>query len=228
MMPNDVPADQPRQRRLPRHLPIFPLEGSLLLPHGHLPLHIFEPRYRAMIDSALAGARIIGMIQPRLAYDHPTPDDAELFATGCAGRIVSFAETDDGRYFITLKGLCRFLVATELPLHAGGFRVVSADYSPFAADHDAPADAAVDRVRLIAAARDYLAVKEIGCDWQAAEAAPLPALITTFAMTCPFEPREKQALLECADVTSRGELLISLFEMAARSGSDSTPSRARH
>lgn len=224
-MPVDPAADRPPWRSLPERLPIFPLEGSLLLPHGHLPLHIFEPRYRAMVDEALGGARVIGMIQPRPGYGQPTPDDAELFATGCAGRVVSFAETDDGRYFITLKGLSRFRVAAELPRHPGGFRLVCADYSDFAADDEAPAEATVDRARLLEAARSYLAAKQIGCDWQAADAAPLPALITTFAMTCPFEPREKQALLECADVSTRGELLISLFEMAARGGS---VSRSHH
>jgi hypothetical protein len=213
---------------LPSPLPIFPLEGSLLLPHGHLPLHVFEPRYRAMVDSALGSLRVIGMIQPRLEYDHPTPDGAELFATGCAGRIVSFAETDDGRYFITLKGLCRFTVMDELALHADGFRLVVPDYSAFVADYDPPDEPAVDRARLIAAARSYLTIKEIGCDWQAADAAPLPALITTFAMTCPFEPREKQALLECADVAARGDMLISLFEMAALGHGDGTSSRSHH
>jgi len=221
-------ADQSMLQGLPSRLPIFPLEGSLLLPHGHLPLHIFEPRYRAMIDYALGGARVIGMIQPRQEYDNATPDGAELFDTGCAGRIVSFAETDDGRYFITLKGLCRFQVADELPLHEGGFRLVTPDYSRFTADGEPADDADVDRTRLIAAARTYLTVKEIACDWQAAEAAPLPALITTFAMTCPFEPPEKQALLECADVTARGEMLISLFEMTALGGGDGAPSRAHH
>jgi Lon protease-like protein len=227
-MPPDRNDDPLSPRALPSPLPVFPLEGSLLLPHGHLPLHIFEPRYRAMVDEALGGARVIGMIQPRHEYDHPIPDGAELFATGCTGRIVSFAEAEDGRYFITLKGLCRFRIAAELPMHVGGFRLVTPHYRAFAGDFEAVEGVAIDRERLIDAARAYLVAKEIGCDWQAANAAPVPALITTFAMTCPFEPREKQALLECADATSRGELLISLFEMAVLGGAEGTASHPRH
>lgn len=211
---------------LPEVLPIFPLEGALLLPHGHLPLHIFEPRYRAMIEAALGAGRVIGMIQPKGACAQPTPDDAELFGIGCAGKIVSLAETDDGRFFITLKGLCRFRIAKELPV-LSGFRRVLPDFSGFDDDFATPDDFGVDRERLMQTARMFLDAKGIGCDWSAAEQAPMPALVTTLAMTCPFEPREKQALLECASLAERSDLMISLFEMALLGG-DGQPAGSQH
>ena len=212
--------------QLPEVLPIFPLEGALLLPHGHLPLHIFEPRYREMIDAALGSRRLLGMIQPRVVYPHPTPDDAELFEIGCAGRIVSFAETDDGRYLITLRGVCRFRVRDELPL-VFGFRRVHADYALFGHDLEHGSDDGVDRSRLLVTARNYLRLKAIECDWSAAESASANALVTTFAMMCPFEPQEKQALLECPDLPERARLLVSLFEMAML-GAEEPPAGIRH
>ena len=198
---------------LPATLPIFPLDGVLLLPHGHLPLHIFEPRYRAMIDAALGERRLIGMIQPREEYPHPMPDDARIFDVGCAGRIVSFAETDDGRFLVTLRGVCRFRVHEELPID-NGFRRVRPDFLPFLGDFEMDEEAAVERGRLLEAARHYLKVKNISFDWPAVEAASLPALITSLAMICPFEAGEKQALLECATLSERGQLLVSLLDMA--------------
>ncbi|NJO67534.1 MAG: peptidase S16 [Rhodospirillales bacterium] len=206
--------DHPASVTLPKILPVFPLEGALLLPHGHLPLHVFEPRYRAMVEAALGLGRMMGMVQPRLGYAHPIPDNAQLFNVGCAGRIVSFSETDDGRFLITLKGICRFKVAEELPNDESGFRIVQPDFSSFEDDIASNEDAALDRPRLLAAAKNYLQTNSISCDWSAVEAASLPAIITSLAMSCPFEPGEKQALLESASLTERGNLLISLFEMA--------------
>jgi Lon protease-like protein len=222
---SDVSADD-LFALLPRTLPIFPLEGVLLLPHGQLPLHIFEPRYRNMIEEALGSGRMLGMIQPRQSHPQPVPDDADVFEVGCAGRIVSFAETDDGRFLVTLKGVCRFRVAEELPLHRG-FRRVVPDFKPFRGDLDAAADERVDRPRLLAAARAFLLMKNIACDWHAAESASAQALVTSLAMSCPFEPEEKQALLECSDLPARCRLLISLFEMAMLA-SDAPPPTTRH
>lgn len=211
---------------LPQTLAIFPLEGALLLPHGQLPLHIFEPRYRNMIEEALGNSRMLGMIQPRVAQQNPVPDQADIFETGCAGRIVSFAETDDGRFMITLKGVCRFKVNRELPLFRG-FRRIIPDYLAFRNDLEPASDEGIDRGRLLSAARAFLMLKNIACDWQAAETASTQALVTSLAMSCPFEPEEKQALLECNDLTGRCQLLISLFEMAMLTA-DGPPPSTRH
>ena len=221
----DIPADD-LIRLLPQTLAVFPLEGALLLPHGQLPLHIFEPRYRNMIEEALGNGRMLGVIQPRVVQPHPLPDHVEIFETGCAGRIVSFSETDDGRFMITLKGVCRFRVSRELPLFRG-FRRVVPDYLAFRNDLEPASEKGIDRARLLLAARAFLMLKGIACDWQAAESASTQALVTSLAMSCPFEPEEKQALLESDDLARRCELLISLFEMAMLTA-DVPPAVTRH
>lgn len=211
---------------LPTELPIFPLSGALLLPHGHLPLHIFEPRYLNLVEEALGAGRVMGMIQPKEVHTHPTPDTADLYAVGCAGRIVSFSEMDDGRLLITLRGIKRFRLADELPLYRG-FRRIIADYTPYDEDRAEPPRDTVDRSRLIAAARAYLKQREMTCDWQAVQGASDLAVVTSLAMMCQFEPHEKQALLECENFVERAGMLISLLEMGAHSAEPEAPT-TRH
>ncbi|MGE0242174.1 MAG: LON peptidase substrate-binding domain-containing protein, partial [Parvibaculaceae bacterium] len=208
-----TPAD------LPRRLKVFPLPGALLLPHAELPLNIFEPRYLAMIDDALSGDRLIGMIQP----DH---DDADLAGApalkpvGCAGRITSFAETPDGRILITLSGICRFAVTSEFSTDKP-YREVDADFSGFADDlAEAEGDDGVDRISLLKVFRDYLAANDMSADWDQVRSASTEALVNTLAVLAPHAPRDKQALLEAKDLKSRADVLIALTEMAlARQGS---------
>ncbi|MCW5753052.1 MAG: LON peptidase substrate-binding domain-containing protein [Alphaproteobacteria bacterium] len=196
---------------LPRRLPIFPLNGVLLLPGGRLPLHIFEPRYRAMTGDAMEGARIIGMIQPQEEEREGRPP--AIYRTGCAGLIDEFSETKDGRYFVTLLGLCRFEVLEELPA-ATAYRQVLVSYARFRRDLDLTARPAIDRPRLLTALKAYLHLKEIPADWQAIEAAETGVLVNSLAMVCPFEANEKQALLEAADVPERARVMTALMEMA--------------
>lgn len=196
---------------LPRRLPIFPLDGVLLLPGGRLPLHIFEPRYRAMTGDAMAGARVIGMIQPQEAERDGRPP--AIYRTGCAGLIDDFSETGDGRYFITLQGLCRFEVLEELPA-ATPYRQVLVTYARFRRDLERMTRPAIDRARLLAALKGYLHLKEIPADWQAIEAADEAGLINSLAMVCPFAANEKQALLEAGDVPERARVMTALMEMA--------------
>jgi len=208
----------PAFAELPDSLPIFPLAGALLLPGGRLPLNIFEPRYLAMVSDALAGSRLIGMVQPR-----PLPEGtaafadqgrAPVYATGCAGRIIAFGETDDGRYLITLAGLLRFDIQAEL---AGekGYRRVRPDWSSYEADMAAGDPADLDRPRLLAALRSYFARAGIEGDWEAINGAPDEALVTSIAMACPFDPMEKQALLEAPSLDARADTMIAILEMAA-------------
>ncbi|MFB3134946.1 MAG: LON peptidase substrate-binding domain-containing protein [Rhodospirillales bacterium] len=198
---------------LPETIPVFPLPGALLLPHGHLPLNIFEPRYLNLTADALGQGRMMGMVQPVDAEPDPVSDTAELYRTGCLGRITSFAETDDGRFLITLTGVSRFRIAGELE-SVRGYRRVSARYDAFAHDLQEDADATADRQRLLDAVRAYFQLEGIDTDWAAIKEAPDGALVTSLAMTCPFEPREKQALLECPGLIERGEFLTTLMEMA--------------
>ena len=197
---------------LPEVLPIFPLAGVLLLPHAQLPLNIFEKRYLAMSRDALAGHRLIGMVQPV----HPEEEDTALpavYGSGCAGRITQFAETDDGRILITLTGLCRFTIVEEQALTDTGYRVVRADYGRYATDLDPPSATRVDRKRLMRALDAFFNQQGYEADWSTVEHASNESLITTLAMTCPFAPNEKQALLESATMTERTEALLTLLQM---------------
>jgi Lon protease-like protein len=192
---------------LPAVLPVFPLDGVLLPPRGMLPLNIFEPRYLNMIDDALAADRIIGVVQTLAGGDRARP---KLMTVGGAGRITSFAETQDGRYLITLTGLCRFRLGDELQLQTP-YRQVRADFSIFGGDLQEPSEADVDRQPLVEALKRYLGGREMELDWSAALAAPTEMLINSLAMALPFAPGEKQALLEAVDLEDRVRVLTALL-----------------
>jgi Lon protease-like protein len=146
------------------------------------------------------------------------PAEPALFETGCAGRIVSFSETSDGRLMITLAGVSRFRVAREIE-GVRGYRRVTPDWSPYRADlESATVDTKIDRAKLLASLRLYLAINEMAVDWGAIEGTPDAALLIVLPMSCPFEPREKQALLECRTPDDRGAMLIALLEMAVAEG----------
>lgn len=194
---------------LPGSLPLFPLSGVVLLPGVQLPLNIFEPRYLAMIDHALRHDRLIGMIQPR------AEGAAALFRTGCAGRLTAYEETDDGRYLITLTGLCRFDVAEELPPSAQGFRLARPDWQPWAHDVSAAGDSAVCREKLLETLGPYLAKMNMSCDqWEAMRSVPCDRLVATLTMICPFTADEKQMLLEAATLPARMKVLSAFLEDA--------------
>jgi Lon protease-like protein len=196
---------------LPATLPVFPLSGVLLLPRGQLPLNVFEPRYLAMTDAALSGSRLIGMIQP--AEREEITLKPLLAAVGCAGRITAYRETDDGRYLITLTGICRFRVAEEIFTEAP-YRQVRADFAAFAADLADSADSDFPRERLLGALKAYLSQRDMKADWQSVMNAPGETLINALSMLCPFEPAEKQALLEAQNWEERVAVLTALLEMA--------------
>ncbi|MCP5367768.1 MAG: LON peptidase substrate-binding domain-containing protein [Hyphomicrobiales bacterium] len=208
---------------LPAEIPVFPLNGVLLLPGGVLPLNIFEPRYLNMVSDALGRGRVLGMVQPA----EPDPDrespegQVPVYDTGCLGRITAFSETPDGRFLITLTGINRFTIRDELDM-AGGYRRFRVSYDGFAGDRHDTADG-IDRDALLAAVRKYFDFSSISTDWKAIEKSDNATLITSLSMMCPFDAREKQALLECADGTARGELLTQLMEMAVLGGTTVGP-----
>ncbi len=208
---------------LPGLLPLFPLDGALLLPRGQMPLNIFEPRYLNMIDDAMAGERMLGMIQTRSGGTRERP---ALSAVGCAGRITSYAETSDGRYLITLTGVARFRAGEELHAQTP-YRQLRPDFAPFAADLEGEDDAPLEAGRpdLLAALKAYLAGRGLEIDWSQADEAPMEALINSLSMALPFEPAEKQALLEAQAVEDRQGALVALLQMgAAAPGGDDDPS----
>jgi Lon protease-like protein len=197
---------------LPDVIPVFPLPAALLLPRSDMPLNIFEPRYVAMIDSALAGSRVVGMIQPDEAKAQCVRGPG-LCGIGCAGRITSFAETGDGRYMITLTGIARYRVMEEVPT-ATPFRQCRISAVGFAMDFSAKDESAVDRAAVLKAFRAYLEAHNLDADWQTVNQAGNETLINALAMMAPFGRAEKQALLEAPDLKARAETLVALTEMA--------------
>ena len=196
---------------LPQIIPLFPLDGALLLPHAALPLNIFEPRYIDMVDDAMAGERIIGMVQTRAGSD---PERPVLQPVGCAGKITAFSETSDGRYLITLTGLSRFAMRQELPSPTP-YRQAQVDFLTYHADllPVTDEDEGFDRLRLLHALKNYLERRSLDVDWETAKAAPAEALVNSLAMALPFDPPEKQALLEAPALAERRETLVALMEI---------------
>jgi Lon protease-like protein len=209
-----MPAFHPRVEDLPGEFPVFPLSGALLLPRGKLPLRIFEPRYLAMTEDSLGLGRMFGMIQPdaTAAETHTGPG---LFRIGCLGRISSFAETDEGHFLITLTGLIRFAVQSELEMRRG-YRRVRGNVSSYLTDLDLQQSAAeVPRQELLGALRGYFTHRRIDANWDAIKRLPDDMLVVTLAMVCPFEPAEKQALLEVPTDAERASALLALLQMGA-------------
>jgi Lon protease-like protein len=197
---------------LPSVIPVFPLTAALLLPRSEMPLNIFEPRYLAMIDAAMAGDRVIGMIQPDAAVPAGLSGPG-LFPVGCAGRLTSFAETGDGRYLITLTGIARFRLLEEVAAETP-FRQCRITAEPFADDFAGCAgEAAVDRGSVLRTFRAYLAAHDLDADWTSVDRASNETLVNTLAMMAPFGVAEKQALLEAPDLRARAETLVALTEM---------------
>lgn len=208
-----------RAADLPQVIPVFPLPGAILLPRGQLPLNIFEPRYLNMVDDAMGGDRMIGMVQP----SGGPAQSPSLLSVGCAGRITSFSETSDGRYLITLTGVCRFRIMTEMPSQ-GPYRQVRADFTPFEGDlAPPPVGDTAERGPFLDALRAYLETRGLDIDWDMAESAPTEALVNSLAMALPFEPAEKQALLEAHDLTARSRALDALMRIDAANDGDDLP-----
>lgn len=203
---------------LPDTLAVFPLPGALLLPRARLPLHIFEPRYLAMIDDALKTShRLIGMIQPR--EGGPNDEDA-LHAIGCAGRITAFSETDDGRYMITLTGVSRFRIEAEREGFTP-YRRCTVRWSDFDRDlGGVERDAGFQRDAFFVTLGRYFEGEGLQTDWDSLKEAEDELLINSLSMLCPFDPEDKQALLEAPSLQTRRETLVTLIEFALRSGGE--------
>lgn len=198
-----------RPADLPEVLPLFPLQGAVLYPRGVLALNVFEPRYLNMVDDALGAERLIGIIQPAIGEeDEPTP---QLSDVGTVGRITTFSETDDGRYLITLTGVCRFNLGPELETGLP-YRQTRAAYDAFEADFAPASDRAIDRVQLMRSLKTYATLHGFNVDWNSVEEAPTETVINVAAQICPFDPAAKQALLETLALDERAKALIALLE----------------
>jgi Lon protease-like protein len=204
---------------MPATIPLFPLAGALLLPRRPIQLTVFEPRYLTMLDDALTGERLIGIIQPTV--EEETADPApELYPLGCAGRIVQYAEIGDGRCFLTLMGVARFRLGAEAPSRRP-YRIAIADYSPFAEDFlEGAGEAAVDREDLLETLRRFAEVNEIKVAWNDVKKASNEALVNGLSMMSPCGPKEKQALLEAPDLKSRADMLVAITTIELARGED--------
>ena len=200
---------------LPETLPVFPLPGALVLPRGRLPLNIFEPRYLAMVDDALkSDHRLIGMVQPYDGDEEPS----RLYSIGCAGRITSLSETEDGRYLIVLTGVSRFRVIDE-PEGFTPYRRVTPGWEDFAADLKGPENLEDwDRDTFMVLLKKYFDIASLSSDWESMHEADSEMLLNSLAMMCPFAVEEKQALLEAPRLSDRAETLTALIRFAIAEG----------
>lgn len=203
----------------PDVIPVFPLSGALLLPRGQMPLNIFEPRYLAMVDAALKGHRMIGMVQPD--PDHDTGKRVpELAKIGCLGKITQFAEVGDNRYMITLSGVARFRIVEDIPA-VTPFRQCRVDYASFETDFsEKSGEDQVDRAGLLKTLKDFVEANDLSIDWNGINAAGNETLVNALAMMAPFGAREKQALLEAQDLKTRADLLVAMTEIELARGDD--------
>lgn len=193
-------------------LSVFPLPGALLFPGMHLPLHIFEPRYRAMVSDAMARDRRIGMVQPRPATGEPPA----LFDLGCVGRIAEVEALEDGRYNLVLEGVALFRILRELDV-ATLFRQVEAELLPVAADETLSLGA---RAALELESKRFAEAHGYQVDWDAVGRLDDESLVNGIAQIAPFDTAAKQALLEAPDIAERAELIVQLMQFFGRHDGD--------
>jgi Lon protease-like protein len=203
---------------LPESLPVFPLPGGMLLPHGRIPLNFYEPRYLSMVLDSLKQGRFIGMVQPLEVLPDPLPTTSKLFHIGCVGRIIAFAECEDGRIVITLQGICRFKIEREL-LVDKPYREIQPDFREFMQDTtlDNPG---INRNALMNNLRKYLALKGVDVDWEGLEKIEDRPLVAMLGMMNTFDYVEKQAILEAHNLSNMVDVMNSLMEMELASGGD--------
>lgn len=205
---------------LPETIPVFPLTGVLLLPGGQLPLNIFEDRYIEMIDYALGGHRLIGIVQPKTGNQNNTNNSPELLNVGCAGKITDFSETPDGRYLITLTGISRFKTLKELETETS-YRQIKPNWLSFSDDLAQKECKSLDRDKLNILLKAYFNEHDIDADWEKIQQTSDQKLITCLCMICPFEPQEKQALLEAPCCNLRADLFMTMLSMSVNTTSNS-------
>jgi uncharacterized protein len=205
---------------------MFPLRRAIVLPRVGLPLTIFEPRYLAMLEDAIAGDRVLGLVQPQGAGEEsPLGKSVELRSVGCVGRLTAFEELDDGRVLITLSGVARCVLEQELACDKP-YRLWNVGFARFQGDFIAGAgEDSVNREALLETLRTYLEARNLSADWSAIANASTERLVNSLAVISPYGPEEKQALLEAPDLKTRAETLVALAELDLAAGSQGSGSR---
>lgn len=222
-MPRGVTERYRGSGDLPQVLPVFPLRGAILLPRATLALNVFEPRYLMLVDFALAGDRLVGIVQPAPEAgdsESPTGKNFPLRRVGCAGRITAFSEGDDGRVMLSLTGIARFRLLHDLESDEP-FRFCRVSFGEFASDFaSGDGEEDVDRPRLLTTLRNYLIANNLTADWDRIDSASNERLVNTLSILSPYGAEEKQALLEARDLKARAEALVALAEMELASRDD--------
>jgi Lon protease-like protein len=209
--------------QLPLSIPVFPLSGALLLPFSHRPLNVFEPRYVDMIDAALAGDRLIGLIQPQDTSEESPRGRAPLQRIGTVGRLTHWEENGEGRYFIILEGLTRFELTAELTVMTP-YRQATIDAVPFESDFTrAFGEDKVDRERFLKMMRDYAEFANFELNWDEINKTGTADLVNFACMVSPYGAKEKQVLLEARSLGDRAETLIALAEFEMAKGGAGAP-----
>jgi len=205
---------------------MFPLRRAIMLPRVGLPLTIFEPRYLAMLDDAMSGDRVLGLVQPKgTGEESPLGKAVELRPVGCVGRLTAFEELDDGRVLITLSGVARCVLEEELACEKP-YRLWNVGFAPFHDDFVAgTGEDSVNREGLLNTLRTYLEARNLSADWSAIANASTERLVNSLAVISPYGPEEKQALLEAPDLKSRADMLVALAELDLAAGSQGSGSR---
>lgn len=212
----------PKFADLPAEIAIFPLSGAVAMPGVQLPLNIFEPRYLSMVSDALAGSRLIGMIQP--TSETVLDEVPEIHRIGCAGRITSYSETADGRIVLVLTGICRFQVRAEAA-GRNGYRRAAVDWERFAADMHDPLQGIDDRPGFLSSLKAYCALREVEVPWDDVKKMPDGDLVNLLCAHLPLGPEDKQALIEAVPLDERARLMRGLMEMASVASMDATEQR---
>lgn len=198
---------------LPDVIPVFPLFGVLLLPGGQLPLNIFEPRYLNMINDAMSSERLIGIIQPKSDVHEDKP--LELYEIGCAGKIISYEELEDGRILVNLSGISRFRCVEEISTD-DLYRSFKVDWSDFESDFYIPNQIDLDRDKLKELLLKYFDHQGLSCSDEAIDEACDEKIVTCLSMICPLDATEKQALLEVSNFKERADMVMTMLDMAVR------------
>jgi Lon protease-like protein len=211
---------------LARRVPIFPLRRTIVLPRVSLPLTIFEPRYLAMLDDAISGDRLLGLVQPKGGGEESPPGKSvELRSVGGVGRLTAYEELDDGRVLITLSGIARCLLTEEVACDKP-YRLWNVDFARFQGDFVAGAgEENVNRQGLLDTLRTYLEARNLSADWSAIANASTERLVNSLAVIAPYGPEEKQALLEAPDLSTRADMLVALAELDLAAGSQGSGPR---
>jgi Lon protease-like protein len=201
----------------PNNIPIFPLEGVLLLPKSRLPLNIFEPKYLKMIEDVLTTEhRLIGMIQPKSNKNNKTGSLHDFNNVGCAGRLISFTETEDSRYLITLSGLSRFDYIKKVETFKPYIKA-EVDWGNFRNDGMLEKlSTSFNKDEFLKIISEYFKLTNLQTDWESLKKADDELLINSLSILCPFESDEKQALLEAKTIKERVKILITLMEMSIK------------